>query len=184
MRLFRCLSCFRPSVRLCEVGGQRCATSRHDASPSARASTRCTHSTPCSSDSWRGLVLHTTLSRDREQPKHLRVSLCSSVTNRAKPSIFVQLLFRRQKTRNNFVENTPIWTLMLTVDLVETLGLDIVPYIVLLVVPVMGRMSDQDPSVRLLSTHCFASLIRLMPLEVSLVFDIMHSSESVRGKCK
>ncbi len=51
-------------------------------------------------------------------------------------------------------------------DLVEGLGVDIVPYIVLLVVPVMGRMSDQDQSVRLLATQCFASLIRLMPLEV------------------
>lgn len=28
-----------------------------------------------------------------------------------------------------------------------------------------GRMSDQDNSVRLMATHCFATLIRLLPLE-------------------
>ena len=43
-----------------------------------------------------------------------------------------------------------------------------VPYIVLLIVPVLGRMADQDSSVRLMATHCFATLIRLMPLDVSV----------------
>ena len=51
-------------------------------------------------------------------------------------------------------------------DLLDQLGVDIVPYLVLLVVPVMGRMSDQDAAVRLTATHSFATLIRLIPLEV------------------
>uniref|UniRef100_A0A8W7P0R9 TATA-binding protein-associated factor 172 n=1 Tax=Anopheles coluzzii TaxID=1518534 RepID=A0A8W7P0R9_ANOCL len=42
---------------------------------------------------------------------------------------------------------------------------EIVPYVVLLVVPLLGRMSDPDQSVRLVSTHCFATLIQLMPLD-------------------
>lgn len=50
----------------------------------------------------------------------------------------------------------------------EQLDVGIVPYIVLLVVPVLGRMSDQTNSVRFMATQCFATLIRLMPLEVSL----------------
>ncbi len=45
--------------------------------------------------------------------------------------------------------------------------MDIVPYIVLLVVPLLGRMSDQMECIRLLATQSFATLIRLMPLEVS-----------------
>lgn len=44
--------------------------------------------------------------------------------------------------------------------------MDIVPYIVLLVVPVLGRMSDPSDSVRFMATQCFATLIRLLPLEV------------------
>ncbi|XP_070579939.1 TATA-binding protein-associated factor 172-like [Ptychodera flava] len=50
-------------------------------------------------------------------------------------------------------------------NVIEMLGLDIIPYIVLLVVPVLGRMSDSTESIRLMATHCFATLIRLMPLE-------------------
>lgn len=51
---------------------------------------------------------------------------------------------------------------------IDQLGLNIVPYIVLLIVPVLGKMTDHSESVRLMATHCFASLIRLMPLEGEL----------------
>ncbi|XP_059619603.1 TATA-binding protein-associated factor 172 [Phlebotomus argentipes] len=53
------------------------------------------------------------------------------------------------------------------VNIVNKLQFQIVPYVVLLVVPLLGRMSDPDQSVRLISTHCFATLIQLMPLDGS-----------------
>ncbi|CAH2248173.1 TATA-binding -associated factor 172 [Pelobates cultripes] len=59
----------------------------------------------------------------------------------------------------------------------EQLDVGIVPYIVLLVVPVLGRMSDQTDSVRFMATQCFATLIRLMPLEVQK--DSLWSSRSL-----
>ncbi|XP_017770468.1 PREDICTED: TATA-binding protein-associated factor 172 [Nicrophorus vespilloides] len=49
--------------------------------------------------------------------------------------------------------------------MVDTLKLDIIPYVVLLVVPLLGRMSDQNQSVRLMGTHSFATLVQLMPLD-------------------
>uniref|UniRef100_A0A0N8BMP5 TATA-binding protein-associated factor n=1 Tax=Daphnia magna TaxID=35525 RepID=A0A0N8BMP5_9CRUS len=49
--------------------------------------------------------------------------------------------------------------------MVEQMGMSIIPFIVLLVIPVLGRMSDTDQSVRLVATQSFATLIRLMPLE-------------------
>jgi len=49
--------------------------------------------------------------------------------------------------------------------LVEQMGMSIIPYIVLLVIPVLGRMSDTNEPVRLVATQSFATLIRLMPLE-------------------
>ncbi|OTF71814.1 TATA-binding protein-associated factor 172-like protein [Euroglyphus maynei] len=49
--------------------------------------------------------------------------------------------------------------------IIDSLSLKIVPYIVLLIVPMLGRMSDQTESVRLLATHCFAQLVQLMPLD-------------------
>ncbi|GAB0093033.1 TATA-binding protein-associated factor 172 [Sergentomyia squamirostris] len=53
------------------------------------------------------------------------------------------------------------------VNIVNKLQFQIVPYVVLLVVPLLGRMGDPDQSVRLISTHCFATLIQLMPLDGS-----------------
>ncbi|XP_045535589.1 TATA-binding protein-associated factor 172 [Papilio machaon] len=49
--------------------------------------------------------------------------------------------------------------------LVDALQLNVVPYIVLLVVPILGRMSDHCEAVRTMSTRCFATLIQLMPLD-------------------
>ncbi|XP_059168420.1 TATA-binding protein-associated factor 172-like [Physella acuta] len=53
-------------------------------------------------------------------------------------------------------------------NILESLGIESLPYVVLLVIPILGRMSDQTPSVRLMATHCFATLIRLMPLEAGI----------------
>ena len=50
----------------------------------------------------------------------------------------------------------------------NTMGSDILPYVVFLIVPVLGRMSDSDPDVRILATTTFASIIRLVPLEAGI----------------
>ncbi|XP_038211713.1 TATA-binding protein-associated factor 172 [Zerene cesonia] len=49
--------------------------------------------------------------------------------------------------------------------LVDTLQLQLVPYIVLLLVPLLGRMSDHNEAVRVMATRSFATLIQLMPLD-------------------
>ncbi|KAI8812840.1 SNF2 family N-terminal domain-containing protein [Cladochytrium replicatum] len=48
---------------------------------------------------------------------------------------------------------------------VQSLDVSILPYIIFLVVPILGRMSDPDEQVRFLSTNIFAQLVKLMPLE-------------------
>ncbi|RZF48832.1 hypothetical protein LSTR_LSTR003212 [Laodelphax striatellus] len=50
-------------------------------------------------------------------------------------------------------------------QLIDKLQINIIPYVVLLVIPLLGRMSDKEPSVRQIATHCFATLIQLMPLD-------------------
>merc|ERR1712142_1026107 len=47
----------------------------------------------------------------------------------------------------------------------DQLEITIVPYIVLLVINVLGAMSDSDTNVRLIATNTFATLVRLMPLD-------------------
>lgn len=64
-------------------------------------------------------------------------------------------------------------TLTWVTGVIDGLGLDLIPYIVLLVVQVLRRMSDQNEAVRLMATACFASLIRLMPLEVGISYSLL-----------
>ncbi|XP_053306351.1 TATA-binding protein-associated factor 172 isoform X2 [Spea bombifrons] len=66
----------------------------------------------------------------------------------------------------------------------EHLDVGIVPYIVLLVVPVLGRMSDQTDSVRFMATQCFATLIRLMPLEAGIPDPPDMSEQLIKLKAK
>ncbi|WFD35447.1 TATA-binding protein-associated factor mot1 [Malassezia cuniculi] len=40
----------------------------------------------------------------------------------------------------------------------------LLPYVIFMVVPVLGRMSDSDEKVRLLATNTFASLVKMVPL--------------------
>ncbi|KAJ3082443.1 TATA-binding protein-associated factor mot1 [Quaeritorhiza haematococci] len=47
----------------------------------------------------------------------------------------------------------------------QRLNEQILPYIIFLIVPVLGRMSDPDEGVRFLSTNVFADLVKLVPLE-------------------
>ncbi|XP_067121938.1 TATA-binding protein-associated factor 172 [Centruroides vittatus] len=76
--------------------------------------------------------------------------------------VFNKILGKLGATDNDISRQGAVETLYC---IINKMNLDIVPYIVLLVVPMLGRMSDQNESVRLTATHCFASLIRLMPLE-------------------
>jgi TATA-binding protein-associated factor len=49
-------------------------------------------------------------------------------------------------------------------ELVAALGLRMVPYVQLAVVPLLGRMSDPSPPARAVAARCFASVVALMPL--------------------
>ena len=53
-------------------------------------------------------------------------------------------------------------------DIVEAMGLDILPYIVFLIVPVMARNTDTDAEVRSLAVRTFAQLVKIAPLETDL----------------
>ena len=44
----------------------------------------------------------------------------------------------------------------------------ILPYVIFLIVPVLGRMSDTDNDIRLIATTTFATLVKLVPLEAGI----------------
>ena len=60
--------------------------------------------------------------------------------------------------------------LFLIADIVNRLDIKALPYVIFMVVPVLGRMSDPNDEVRSTATNTFASLVKMVPLEVGLVF--------------
>jgi TATA-binding protein-associated factor len=52
--------------------------------------------------------------------------------------------------------------------LIQAMGDRILPYVIFLIVPVLGRMSDANNEVRLLATTSFATLVKLVPLEAGI----------------
>ncbi|KAK7035735.1 TBP associated factor [Favolaschia claudopus] len=51
---------------------------------------------------------------------------------------------------------------------VQRLDIKALPYVIFLVVPVLGRMSDLDDDIRSTATNTFASLVKMVPLEAGL----------------
>ncbi|CAK9438171.1 uncharacterized protein LODBEIA_P24540 [Lodderomyces beijingensis] len=63
-----------------------------------------------------------------------------------------------------------------------TLGADILPYVMFLIVPVLGRMSDADHDVRILATTTFASIIKLVPLEAGIPDPVDMPADMLAGR--
>ncbi|XP_011313794.1 TATA-binding protein-associated factor 172 [Fopius arisanus] len=55
--------------------------------------------------------------------------------------------------------------------IVDSLGVNVVPYAVLFMVPLLGRMSDQNYAVRLACNATFATLVQLLPLDPGAISD-------------
>ncbi|KAF2757994.1 putative TBP associated factor [Pseudovirgaria hyperparasitica] len=60
----------------------------------------------------------------------------------------------------------------------------ILPYVIFLIVPVLGRMSDADNDVRLIATTTFATLVKLVPLEAGIPDPPGLSEELLKGREK
>ena len=68
--------------------------------------------------------------------------------------------------------------------LIHVMEDNILPYVVFLIVPILGRMSDSDSDVRLIATTTFATLVKLVPLEAGIPDPPGFSEELLRGRDK
>ena len=66
--------------------------------------------------------------------------------------------------------------------LINVMGDSILPYVIFLIVPVLGRMSDSDNSVRLIATTAFATLVKLVPLEAGVPDPPGMSQDLLEGR--
>jgi TATA-binding protein-associated factor len=67
-------------------------------------------------------------------------------------------------------------------DLINVMEDDILPYVIFLIVPVLGRMSDSDNDIRLIATTTFATLVKLVPLEAGIPDPPGLSEELLKGR--
>jgi TATA-binding protein-associated factor len=67
-------------------------------------------------------------------------------------------------------------------DLIHVMEDDILPYVIFLIVPVLGRMSDSDNDVRLIATTTFATLVKLVPLEAGIPDPPGLSEDLLKGR--
>ncbi|KAG8888095.1 TATA-binding protein-associated factor mot1, partial [Tulasnella sp. 403] len=70
----------------------------------------------------------------------------------------------------------------LIANVVQLLDIKTLPYVIFLIVPVLGRMSDPDDDVRFSATHTFASLVKMVPLEAGLPDPPGFSEELLRKR--
>ncbi|KAK5095514.1 TATA-binding protein-associated factor mot1 [Exophiala xenobiotica] len=66
--------------------------------------------------------------------------------------------------------------------LIHAMGDQVLPYVIFLIVPVLGRMSDSNDEVRLLATTSFATLVKLVPLEAGIPDPPGMSEELLQGR--
>jgi TATA-binding protein-associated factor len=91
-------------------------------------------------------------------------TLCTVITSRAM-KIIIEKLFPMLADPKNY--NARRGSVSVIYKIITTLDLDILPYIVFFVVPLLKRMSDQDQVTRELAANCFGVIIKILPLERS-----------------
>ena len=67
--------------------------------------------------------------------------------------------------------------LTLGTDIVQKLDIKALPYVIFMIVPVLGRMSDSDDDIRSTATNTFASLARLGVAAFVTEIDIALTSD-------
>ncbi|ROV94657.1 hypothetical protein VSDG_06159 [Cytospora chrysosperma] len=124
-------------------------------------------------------ALHSELSVFRYMAAKCMATICSVITvegitalvEKVLPSINnpVDLHFRQGATETIY-------------HLIAVMGDAILPYVVFLIVPVLGRMSDSDNEIRLIATTSFATLVKLVPLEAGIPDPPGLSQELLKGR--
>ena len=54
------------------------------------------------------------------------------------------------------------------------MDIKVLPYVIFLIVPILGRMSDVNDEIRATATNTFASLVKMVPLEVRVIFILLQ----------
>ena len=107
-------------------------------------------------------TLRSTYSIVRNMAAQCLASLAKYITVPTMKCLIKRVLPMLNESKNTVGRQASIEAIYHVVSQME---IKILPYIIFLIIPILGRMSDQDEAVRFISTNIFATLIKLMPLE-------------------
>ncbi|OAA33193.1 hypothetical protein AAL_00658 [Moelleriella libera RCEF 2490] len=110
-------------------------------------------------------ALHSELSVFRYMAAKCLATICSVVTIDGMTALVEQVL---PSISNPLDLNFRQGVTEAIYHLIAVMGDAILPYVIFLIVPVLGRMSDSDNEIRLIATTSFATLVKLVPLEAGI----------------
>ncbi|KAI0127704.1 SNF2 family DNA-dependent ATPase domain-containing protein [Xylariales sp. AK1849] len=124
-------------------------------------------------------ALHSELSVYRYMAAKCMATICSIITVEGMTALVEKVL----PSINNPVDlHFRQGAIEAIYHLIAVMGDGILPYVIFLIVPVLGRMSDSDNDVRLISTTSFATLVKLVPLEAGIPDPPGLSEELLKGR--
>jgi TATA-binding protein-associated factor len=124
-------------------------------------------------------ALHSELSVFRYMAAKCLATICSVITVDGMTMLVEKVL----PSINNPVDlNFRQGAIESVYHLIHVMGDNILPYVIFLIVPVLGRMSDSDNDVRLIATTTFATLVKLVPLEAGIPDPPGLSQELLKGR--
>ena len=124
-------------------------------------------------------ALHSDLSVFRYMAAKCMATICSVITVEGMTALVEKVL----PSINNPIDlNYRQGAIEAIYHLIAVMGDGILPYVIFLIVPVLGRMSDSDNEIRLIATTSFATLVKLVPLEAGIPDPPGLSEELLRGR--
>ena len=124
-------------------------------------------------------ALHSELSVFRYMAAKCMATICSVISVEGMTALVEKVL----PSINNPVDlNFRQGAIEVIYHLIAVMGDRILPYVIFLIVPVLGRMSDSDNEIRLIATTSFATLVKLVPLEAGIPDPPGLSEELLRGR--
>ncbi|PHH70892.1 hypothetical protein CDD80_5670 [Ophiocordyceps camponoti-rufipedis] len=124
-------------------------------------------------------ALHSELSVFRYMAAKCLATICSVMTVEGMTAIVERVL---PSISNPVDLNYRQGVIEAIYHLIAVMGDAILPYVIFLIVPVLGRMSDSDNEIRLIATTSFATLVKLVPLEAGIPDPPGLSQELLRGR--
>ncbi|KAK4192120.1 putative TATA-binding protein-associated factor MOT1 [Podospora australis] len=124
-------------------------------------------------------ALHSELSVFRYMAAKCMATICSIITVEGMTALVEKVL---PSISNPIDLNFRQGAIEVIYHLIAVMGDRILPYVIFLIVPVLGRMSDSDTEIRLIATTSFATLVKLVPLEAGIPDPPGLSEELLKGR--